>query len=135
VRVRALRLAAHRNLPDSIDTAVTVPKELLFEETDLDEIEVLSESDGDDATQRQRYRYHSHRGHHRHRHEADKKKTKRSSRHVEEDIEECEERKQPGSENEKREVSGEEESEGEDEEGSQFDTGEEDIELGRRNRW
>ncbi|ELR24825.1 cation transport domain containing protein [Acanthamoeba castellanii str. Neff] len=128
-------LGKHRNLPDSIDTAVTVPKELLFEETDLDEIEVLSESDGDDATQRQRYRDHSHRGHHRHRHEADKKKTKRSSRHVEEDIEESEERKRPGPENEKREVSGEEESEGEDEEGSQFDTGEEDIELGRRNRW
>lgn len=123
-------LGKHRNLPDSIDTAVTVPKELLFEETDLDEIEVLSESDGDDATQRQRHRKHrehSHSGHHRHRHN-----TNRSSRGVEED---SEERKRPGPENEKRKES-EEESEGEeDEEGSQSDTGEEDIELGRSNRW
>ncbi len=122
---------ARRNLPDSIDSAVNVPQELPFEETDLDDIEVLSESDGGDATQRQRHREHSHRGRHRHRHETSKKRARRASRHTGGDIPEdkSEERKRQGSENEDEESEGEE-----DEEGPQFDTAEEDIELGRRNR-
>jgi hypothetical protein len=39
-----------RNLPESIDTAVTMPTDLMFDETDAaSDIDVLSESDNDDV--------------------------------------------------------------------------------------
>lgn len=43
-------LGKHRNLPESIDSAVTMPTDLMFDETDAaSDIEVLSESDNDDV--------------------------------------------------------------------------------------
>jgi hypothetical protein len=55
----------HRNLPESIDSAVTMSSDLIFDETDAaSDIEVLSESDNDDVLDETDSPAHKHHRHH-----------------------------------------------------------------------